>query len=210
MLVQPFAADAGVFSTGLRMSDSPDTRGQGESVRSLLERVRRGDRSAAAQLTEVFGPQLRRRFRQRLGVSGWFGADSEDFFSTVLRRFDESVALGALTSKNGDQLVRELFALAESAATEYEARARIEQSARARALTSDRSESETPDDTAQQIGDDLMRTLSESDRAILRLRLAGHKHSVISAVLDLPKSVVRMRWSRLSARLRRSGEGGAA
>ena len=171
-----------------------------ESAADLLILIETGDRSAAARFVERFELPLRRRFRERLEGATLPRFDSDDFVSTMLRRFDEFVARrGGDVTDATHSLGAELSRIAEETLHELMRSARREQlpGAIARSVL-DRP---APGDDTVPVG------LSGDEFQMARLRAEGQSHGVIARVLGLPVATARMRWSRLQARLRgRSGD----
>lgn len=81
------------------------------SVAELMDRVRAGDRNAAAELVERFGPQIRRAIRVRLAGSRLRRVmDSEDLLQSVFRIFWEQH--DTVTADEPGQLASWLLAVA--------------------------------------------------------------------------------------------------
>src|ERR1051325_8138362 len=88
-------------------SPAPDGRaGADGRMVSLLERMKRGDRVAAAEFIADNASRIRRRFRGKLGPDVRRLFDSQDLVSTVSRRLDtiimrHSLAAGAAGGVRG-------------------------------------------------------------------------------------------------------------
>ena len=65
------------------------SQAENASVAALLDRMRRGDRSAASEFVLAYGPLIRGRFRNRLSPRMRSYFDSLDLVSTVARRLDQ-------------------------------------------------------------------------------------------------------------------------
>jgi RNA polymerase sigma factor (sigma-70 family) len=186
-----------------------------ESLKDLFERVRGGDRAAAAKIFDQYRPLIRQRCRASIRPSLRGVTDSEDLWSTVARRFDAMMVRGApsLESERAFWVlvgtliqhavvdrVRVLKRL-ERATSEDEPFAGI---LRAR-MERDVSDS---DDSA------ILKTASDhlarpADREILKLWLCEHSHRQIAEALDMTESAVRMRWHEIRGKLRPILEGSA-
>src|SRR5690606_30935513 len=96
---------------------------------ALLERMRRGDRDAAAEFLVGYGPLIRRRIRGKLGAAMRRLFDSQEILSTVGRRLDAFVNAGRLEATTTPQLWGLVIRIAENALIE---KARVVQSLKAR------------------------------------------------------------------------------
>ncbi len=177
--------------------------------------MRGGDREAVGEFVTRFGPRIRMRIRDKLGASLRRIYDSEDVLSTLSRRLDELVVSGRLRAQSEGQLWAAAFAITGNAICEY-ARVlrRIERAEEegerevARRLRSEFEDAATP----EQIREAMERTLAmipdETDQRILWLWLNDQSHAAIAATLGMTPEAVRMRWSRIRARLRRPEDEG--
>lgn len=182
-----------------------------EDLESLLSCVRAGDREAAAELMQRYGPILRRRFRHKLGRSLRRLFDSQELSSTVARRFDQFVRSGKVRAETPGQLVALLEQIANNALARkirvMEHLRRVESaedSPLASALLDRlRTADESGPEEAELAIDRLLRSLeSPEEREMLSLWLGGASHGVIAAHLDITPAAARKRWERLRHRLR--------
>ncbi|MCC5787775.1 MAG: hypothetical protein JJU33_13865 [Phycisphaerales bacterium] len=182
-----------------------------EDLESVLARVRAGDREAAAELMQRYGPILRRRFRHKLGRSLRRLFDSQELSSTVARRFDQFVRSGKVRAETPGQLVALLEQIANNAlARKIRVMEHLKQlesgedSPLASALLQrlNAADQSGPDQAELEI-DRLLRSLeSPEEREMLSLWLGGASHGVIAAHLDISPAAARKRWERLRQRLR--------
>lgn len=177
--------------------------------RTLLDRMRGGDREAAAEFMQRFGPAVRRRVRVKLGMSMRRVFDSEDVLSTVTRRLDEVVRRGRLRTETEAGLQALVLRILDFALRE---KVRAHQRGR-RGQGSDHplthGEDEVPDRSRQPYptcfetdSDTLMRSLDDDlDQEILLLRMHGNQLANIARSLGLEGPFVRKRWQRIHTRL---------
>jgi DNA-directed RNA polymerase specialized sigma24 family protein len=78
-----------------------------------VNRIRGGDREAAADFVRRFEPLLRRRIRSRIGRAVRRVFDSEDIFSTVCRRLDEFVLSGSVRATTVPEMLSLIQAIAQ-------------------------------------------------------------------------------------------------
>lgn len=182
-----------------------------KDLESVLTRVRAGDREAAADLMQRYGPILRRRFRHKLGRSLRRLFDSQELSSTVARRFDQFVRSGKVRAETPGQLVALLEQIANNALARkirvMDHLKRIESaedSPLASALLERlRTADQQGPEAAELEIDRLLRSLeAPEDREMLSLWLGGASHGVIAAHLDISPAAARKRWERLRQRLR--------
>lgn len=175
----------------------------------MLDRMRRGDREAAAAFMQRFGPVVRRRVRGKLGTAMRRLFDSEDVLSTVTRRLDEFVRRGRLRAESEAGLQTLVLRILDGALRE---KIRVHQRVR-RGEGPDNpflhGEGELPDRSrypyvvfSEADSDRLVRSLdNERDREILLLWLHGNQLATIAQSLGLTGPYVRKRWQRIHARL---------
>ncbi|HVZ93296.1 MAG TPA: hypothetical protein VG797_02185, partial [Phycisphaerales bacterium] len=84
----------------------------------LLEAMRAGDRAAAADFMDRFGPRIKARIRVGLSRGMRRVFDSQDLLSTVSRRLDAMVRSGSLRAANEQQLWSLVFTIAEHSLAE--------------------------------------------------------------------------------------------
>lgn len=173
----------------------------------LLDRMRRGDREAAAEFMVRYAPLIRRRFRS-LARSARPLLDSEDVFSTIARRLDELVLSGSLKAAS----VQELWALigrvtvnraidqTRAAAREREAAALVAAGVRRAA---DAAEEAEHAESCVVLSSHCATRLLPGDRELVRLRVASRPYSQIARALGMAVPAARKRWERIAAVLRR-------
>lgn len=181
------------------------------SDRELVERMRAGDRDAAAEFIRRYGPRLRRRIRSRLGPRLRRIFDSQDILSTLARRLDSFVLRGGLRVESEGQLWAFVLRMAENATIDKQRILRRlravegEDSPVARALER-RMARAGADDSDQSVGVEIERALAllddPLDREILSMWLAGHPHTVTAQAVGLAPTAVRKRWQVIRGHLR--------
>lgn len=168
-----------------------------EVERELLARAGSSDREAAAELVAAYEPIIRSRFRGYFGDASPSLVDSSDFFITVMRRLDETVACPTTTPES-DELLGRLQRIMLSAISDY-----VRESHRS---------PETPRPREQELSEEPMLPKADLSRALQRLgavdrdiawlRLRGIGHAAIASTLKLSTTAVRMRWMRIRRDLR--------
>src|SRR5262245_42454435 len=89
-----------------------------DDPQSLLERMRAGDRDAAAEFVARFAPNIRRRIRGKMNPAMRRLFDSQEILSTLVRRLDEFVGAGQLNAESIPQLWSLLFRIADNSLIE--------------------------------------------------------------------------------------------
>lgn len=184
----------------------PDAPGLGWlSTNELVDRIRVGDREAAAEFFRRHGPVIRQRFRRKLGRSLRRIIDSYDVLESIARRLDRIVmrgvphlesdrALWALVLRVGDRVVadhsRVLARLKRAEGAERAWAAGVLAGMQARGSEDGMAARETIDRAFGCLG-------SATDRAILGLWLSGNSHVEIGVSLGLEAPAVRKRWERI-------------
>ena len=189
---------------GVRRDASPES----DSVSALLQRMRSGDRVAAAHFVIRYESRIRRRIRGKLGPAMRSIFDSQDILSTLGRRLDHIVRSGRLGASSEDELWALVFRTAEQAVRE---KARAFRRSRNRevqvGLFTNRASSllRQAQHDSHAVGFDFdfaMRCLANAtDRQILSLWMSGAPLSAIAATLDFAPATVRKRWERIKRRL---------
>lgn len=178
---------------------------------ALLERMRRGERAAAADFMNRFGSRLLRRVRTKLSQPMRRVFDSQDILSTLARRLDRFVSSGRLEAATEGQLWSLLQRMAEHAVVD---KARVfrrlqsvetEDSGFARAMLARLRGLERKSEDAPEIEiDRAMRSLRDpKDQTILTLWLMGTPHATTAEQVGLSAAAVRQRWVSIRSRLRR-------
>ena len=88
---------------------------EGDGVQLLLDRMRSGDRVAAAVFITRYGSRIRRRIHGKLSPAMRRIFDSQDILSTLGRRLDQYVRFGRLAAASEDELWALVFRMAENA-----------------------------------------------------------------------------------------------
>ena len=177
---------------------------------SLLERVRKSDREAAAELALRYAPEIRRRIRGKLTPELRRLFDSEDILATVLRRLDYYVQNTPIKSTSEREVRTLLLRICNRAVVDKMKilrrlqRTEGEDSAFAAlmlgTISSGAQEITESDDGA--LAAVFRRVPSGEDRTILWLWLAGQDHEAIGATLGKSNSAIRKRWQRIKESLR--------
>lgn len=165
-----------------------------------LEDLPLKDREAIANYLMEHRDRIRAVARRKLSANARTVFDSEDVFSSVLRRVDTMVEAGTLRPRS----VAELWALIDAITrnnalnrTRLIERARTfldEEGPYAQALL-DRLCRYKSDDEATILLYRMMACLSdEIDRQVLSLRLKGASHRAIGTLLGLSEEATRQRW----------------
>jgi DNA-directed RNA polymerase specialized sigma24 family protein len=173
---------------------------QQELAREGLQDVPLLDREAIAKFLIDHKDRIRSVARRKLSASARTVFDSEDVFSSVLRRVDTMVEAGTLRPRS----VAELWALID-AITRHNALNRTRLIERARAMLSeegsyaqsllDRLSRYSTDDEATFLLYRMMAGLSnETDRQVLSLHLRGATHRAIATLLSISEDASRQRW----------------
>ncbi|MCZ6835323.1 MAG: ECF-type sigma factor [Planctomycetota bacterium] len=178
-------------------------------VENLLQRMRDGDREAAALFITGYDNRIRRRIRGKLNPAMRRLFDSQDILSTVGRRLDQYVSAGSLEANNERQLWALVFRMALNAV--------IDKSRMYRRL----QRAEGPDSLVAQ---EILRRLRHADqnlhggfeielelaldlfsddidREILFQWLNGFRLNEIARSIDMAPTGVRKRWQKIRERL---------
>lgn len=183
----------------------------------LVQRMRVGDRQAAADFMIEYGPLIRRRVRGKLGAAMRRLFDSQEILSTVGRRLDRYVRVGGLEAESPGQLLQLVFRMAEGAVVDklrvFKRLERVEgeDSRFAQTIVSRLAEADQQEDDGAMISlDGALRALtSDIDRQILTMWLNEIPHGVIAVDLDMTPDAVRQRWKSIRQRLKESLQLGA-
>ncbi len=178
----------------------------------LLRRMQAGDREAVVEFIDRYGSRIRRRMRDKLGVSMRRVFDSQDLLSTLSRRMDEMVTTGRIRAANDSQLWSLVMSVASHAISEN---ARLV--SKLKTIDSPTALDDNPVsdekflelvagdiDARVELQDVFERLQDDVDRHILWMWLMEAPHKRIAAELDMTPSSVRMRWHRITSRLRSS------
>lgn len=181
------------------------------SGEELIARVRRGDREAAAAFIARNESLIRRRLRHRLGRVVRRVFDSQDIVSTIARRLDRLVGNGGVETVSREHLWNLVLRIGDHAIVD---KARM-------VARSNRAEERRADPTGACLRDGapmrngacagceprveavLSMLDNPMDRAIVSQWLMGRPLSLIADDLGVTPSMVRKRWERIRAELRR-------
>lgn len=188
-----------------------------DRLADLVQRMRAGDRQAAAEFMIEYGPLLRRRVRGKLGAAMRRLFDSQEILSTVGRRLDRYVRVGGLEAESPGQLLQLVFRMAEGAVIDkvrvFKRLERVEgeDSHFAQEFSSRLHDADTDQSDGAVISlDAALRVLtSDIDRQILTMWLNGTQHNVIAWDLGMTPAAVRQRWKTIRDRLKESLQLGA-
>lgn len=169
---------------------------------ALVNRIREGDREAAALFVAKYGDLIRRRVRSRLGSSVRRVFDSTDILSTIMRRLDSYVFERRAAVHSSDDLWFLVHQMSKHAVID---KARIVQ--RIHRVESDVADTshraaEEPERADPGEVERVMATLDESDQHLVRLVLLGSTSEQVAAALEIQAPAVRKRWERIRTRLR--------
>lgn len=197
-----------VSATALQFSDGG---GLPEGVEQLLERMRSGDRTAAAEFVMRYGDRLRRRVRAKLSRPMQRLFDSQDILSTVARRLDGFVKDGRMRAESEPQLWSLLHTISDNAlidkARVFKRLQNVEDEdgplAREwmrRLSTADEAE---PDGATLELESAISFLRDPVDKQILCLWLQDFPHTAIAQDVGLAATAVRKRWQSIREKLRR-------
>jgi len=183
---------------------------------ALLARMRAGDRTAAAEFVERFGPRIRRRIRGKLNPAMRRLFDSQEIMSTLGRRLDAFIGAGRLNAGSINQLWALLLRMADNSLIEkarvfrgLEAKegedSPLAHSVAQRLRAAERLDPEGP---LIEIDRALLSLEDGMDREILSLWLMGSNHVEIGTTVGLAPTAVRKRWQGIRGKLREAFESG--
>jgi RNA polymerase sigma factor (sigma-70 family) len=178
-------------------------------VRALLDRMREGDREAAAIFVTRYHRQIRRRIRGKLNPAMRRLFDSQDIVSTVGRRLDQYVSAGNVTAGSERQLWMLVYRMAINAVIDksrmYRRLQQVEgpDSVVAQALYRQLREAERRSevDFDIKLEQALEMFSDETDREILLQWLSGFRLNEIARSIDMAPTGVRKRWQKIRERL---------
>lgn len=172
----------------------------------LVSRVRGGDREALAQFILQHEHLIRARFRDGLASAGSRLNDTSDFVATIARRF-LGVFSCSIASRlaDADSLAHTLQRIMIEAAKDYTRTASAERQNGRGGLAVQaevKSREAAPITTGPELLAETDASLAPVDRQILRLRAEGSQHRTIADALGMSVAAVRMRWSRITSKLK--------
>jgi DNA-directed RNA polymerase specialized sigma24 family protein len=180
-----------------------------DDVSELLQRMRAGDRAAAAQFVFCYGSRIRRRIRGKLGPAMRRVFDSQEILSTLGRRLDRVVRCGRVEAASEEELWALVFRIADNAVNEKARTFRRLQSAEVEdgALARERyarqvgRTNSSEHDVAIDIGSAMGCLTDSVDQQILSHWLAGSRLHAIAMRVGLAEAAVRKRWVKIRLRL---------
>lgn len=174
-------------------------------IAALLERMRRGDRSAASEFVLAYGPLIRGRFRNRLSPRMRSYFDSLDLVSTVARRLDQYIASHEVDCQSPGQLFGLVFDIARASCVDkHRVLARLDRTEGPDSPVADalrqrlrspggRRATEAPFEL-----DTLLRKLPDpEDAELVLLWLDDRTFDEIGASLGMSGDAAKKRWYRL-------------
>jgi RNA polymerase sigma-70 factor (ECF subfamily) len=179
--------------------------------RTLIERVRRGDQEAAAELVRRYEPDVRRMVRLRLTDAHLRRVlDSSDICQSVMANFFVRVAAGQFDLDSPEQLVRLLTTMARNRLLNHAEREKAGRRDGRRlragdaALEAVADRRATPSQVAA--GKDLLRRacalLSDEERRLAQLRADGQGWAEIARQFRGSPEALRKRLARALERVR--------
>ncbi len=181
----------------------------GSGPSDLIDRIRAGDREAAAAFVMTYGPRIRWRVRHQLGARMRRVFDSQEILSTVARRLDQYVCGQTLSTISGERLWALVVRITENAvADKVRIQRRLERVESgderfAHELSGGIDEAErTGDADASEFIARAMGAVTDPvDRSILNMWLNGYTLGEIGASVGLSAKAVEWRWRRVKERL---------
>lgn len=184
---------------------------------SVLWRLQAGDRAAAAEFIQRYGPLIRRRVRGKLSPSARRVFDSQEILATVARRFDAFVAGHRLTTGDEAGVMALVLRMAETAVID---KSRVLQRSRrleaedgpfvyALRQRMENADARNADGATQELARLFELVPTPAERELLTLRLHGLSHGSIAWMLGISTDTARQRWQALRDYLRSQWERGA-
>lgn len=179
-------------------------------IYQLLDRMREGDREAAARFLSEYGPRFFHRIRGKISRRIRDIYDSAEIMSTVQRRLDVYVRTQRIAAADPTELWALINRMIDHAVIEktrkYDSVRRLEQESAVSDSTGDSAPlSVVESDESELAMNRLIASLADPvDRHILYMRLHGMPHSVIAMSLDMKVDAVRQRWHQISSQLRQT------
>lgn len=208
-------APPGVVRRSRAVADTPALHAAREVP--LLERMRAGDREAAAEFMAANADLIRRRYRRKLGPGMRRLFDSMELLSTITRRLDRCIRAQSLRAESDVQLWALIYQIADNCLTNrVKIYARLkeiegggEDSEIVRLLT-DRMRAAESMATAHGPEVELESVFAllddQTDREILSGWLRGQTHAITADQLSMTEDAVKKRWQRVRQSLRDSLE----
>jgi RNA polymerase sigma-70 factor (ECF subfamily) len=181
---------------------------------ALLERARRGDRAALAEVAQRYEPRVRVVARVLLGPALRPYLDSVDLVQSVHRSLLVGLRDGRFDLATADNLVALAMTMVRRKVARHWRRHQRQRrldggpGADLPSLLTSLSSPQPDPARAVQFADavgHLCASLDETERRLLELRLQGHSTAEIAAQLALSGVALRVRMTRLRQRLRAAG-----
>lgn len=180
----------------------------------LLERIRAGDREAAARFVLRNEHKIRRRIRWKLGPRARRLMDSNDIVSSLARRLDSYVRDQKLHAPTEAALWRYIMDIAlsttvnkdKSVARSLRLERRDSPWGRATLERSRSEQNESEVRSQENVASALSELIDPTDKQILTLWLMDADYAAISQDVGLSLPAVRKRWQRIRERLRTAYE----
>ena len=193
-----------------RCSDATRQRGaalEREGILQLLERMRDGDRTAAAVFITRYNSRIRRRIRGKLSSAMRRIFDSQDILSTLGRRLDHFVRCGRIEAVSVDQLWALIFRMANNAIVDkarvfrrlQEVESGDGRFAQSLSIRLRQAERQQESGVEIEIGNVLNIFKDGTDKEILFLWLHGSNHRTIAEYVELKPAAVRKRWQKIKS-----------
>lgn len=173
---------------------------------ALLQQAMRGDSVAMTTLIERYEPQIRVVVRARLGAPLKRHLDSVDVLQSVHRSLIVGLQRGQFKIESVDKLVALAATIAQRKIAQHWRHAQSEAAHVASCERLGQPHEPNPGEllAAKEQTDEILDRLGPLDRQVLELRLRGHNTAEAARILGLEANVVRVRLSRLRARLKRN------
>jgi len=181
------------------------------TLEEAVEKIRSGDRAAAADFVRKFEPLLRRRIRSRLGRATRRLFDSQEVFSTVCRRLDEFVLSGHVRAASVPEMIALIQIIAQRSVID---KARVvqrlmrvegEDGPLAREILQRAACGRQADAHPQEVIEHWASHLENPmDRLILFHWMWGESHAATADRLGISHELIRKRWQLIRERLQRA------
>lgn len=207
--------NSGEAERGLSDGSAPAVVLSDLTAEALIDRMRAGDRAAAAAFMERYRTRIRHRIRWKLAADMRRLFDSQEILSTVGRRLDDYVREGKVRARTPGELHQFILRVADSALKDKARRFRRLQRLERPGLFASALQSPLASGGREEELEDVREQLSvisdaiedEIDHQIFQLRQRGMSHTDIAREVGLSPESVRQRWSQLRRRIRaRHGE----
>jgi RNA polymerase sigma factor (sigma-70 family) len=182
------------------------------SFRALIQRVRQGNEEAAAQLHQIYGPQIQRIIRVRLTNRGLRRQlDSLDICQSVFANFFVRMALGQYDISDAAELMKLLSRMARNRLLHHAERhtAARRDMRRVEDVSVENLTLPAPDETPSQIAsarelvERFVARLSPAERRLVEYRRAGKTWREISLAVGRTADAARKQYERAVARVSR-------